>query len=187
MQVADRAATRAVLMAPGATTHGNDMNQRHVELQVTAADGAGLSLKAPPGPTVAPPGWYMLFVLDAAGTPSVATWVQLATRPPAPPPAGDKRAPRLSLSLLRPARRGGPARLRLRLDERGTVRIYARAHGKRTRRSLSITRARQLRRVAVKLPRRRRARVVVQVVGRDLAGNRSQQRVVRTLRRLRPR
>ena len=131
----------------------------------------------------------MLFVLDAAGTPSTATWVQLATRPPAPPTpsAGDKRAPRLSVSLLRRARRGGPARLRLRLDERGTVRIYARAHRKRTRRSLTIARAGQLRRVAIALPRRRRGRVVIQVVARDLAGNPAQRRVASTLRRLRPR
>ena len=189
VQVADRQASRAVLMAPGATTHGNDMNQRHVELQVTGADSGCLALAAPPGPTVAPPGWYMLFVLDAAGTPSTATWVQLATRPPAPPTpsAGDKRAPRLSVSLLRRARRGGPARLRLRLDERGTVRIYARAHRKRTRRSLTIARAGQLRRVTIALPRRRRGRVVIQVVARDLAGNPAQRRVASTLRRLRPR
>ena len=190
VQTAGPPATRAVLMAPGATTHGNDMNQRHVELQVTAADAAGLSLAAPPGPAVAPPGWYMLFVLDAAGTPSVATWIQLATRPPAPPPgpaAADERAPRLSLSLRRPARRGGRARLRVRLDERGTVRVYARAAGKRTRRSLSITKAGRVRNVAVALPRRTRARVVIRAVGRDLAGNRVERRIARTLKRLRAR
>jgi hypothetical protein len=31
----------------------------------------------PPSPGVAPPGYYMLFVLNAKGVPSVAEWVQL--------------------------------------------------------------------------------------------------------------
>ena len=37
----DRQALRAVLMAPAATTHGNDMNQRHVELAVTNTVSGG--------------------------------------------------------------------------------------------------------------------------------------------------
>jgi hypothetical protein len=28
-------------------------------------------------PDLAPPGWYMLFIVDEAGVPSVATWVRL--------------------------------------------------------------------------------------------------------------
>ncbi|HSJ73893.1 MAG TPA: galactose oxidase-like domain-containing protein, partial [Miltoncostaeaceae bacterium] len=67
-------ATRAVLMAPGATTHANDMNQRHVELAVSPTAG-GLLAAAPPSPNVAPPGPYMLFVLNAQGVPSAARWV----------------------------------------------------------------------------------------------------------------
>ena len=47
---------RAVLMAPSATTHNTDMNQRHVELKVFArAEGTGIDVKAPPNPAVAPP------------------------------------------------------------------------------------------------------------------------------------
>ncbi len=52
--------TRAVLMAPGATTHANDMQQRHVELRITP-NGTGATLVAPPNANVAPPGYYMLF------------------------------------------------------------------------------------------------------------------------------
>ena len=77
------AAARAVLVAPGATTHGSDRGQRHVELAVRAtASGKGLNLTAPPDATVAPPGWYMLFVLDASGVPSVAKWVELRADAP---------------------------------------------------------------------------------------------------------
>jgi len=68
-------ATRAVLMAPAATTHADEMNARHVELAVTPTAG-GFTATAP-GPQVAPPGYYMLFVVTADGTPSVATWVHV--------------------------------------------------------------------------------------------------------------
>jgi hypothetical protein len=67
------AATQAVLMAPGATTHANEMNARHVELAVTPS-GGGFTATAPTA-EVAPPGYYMLFVLTADGIPSVARWV----------------------------------------------------------------------------------------------------------------
>lgn len=69
------AVTRAVLMAPGATTHANDMNARHVELAVTAtADGLSATVG---NPRITPPGYYMLFVLTRGGVPSVARWVHV--------------------------------------------------------------------------------------------------------------
>ncbi len=79
-------AVRAVLIAPGSTTHANDMNQRHVELAVTRTAG-GLTATAPPSAGVAPPGPYMLFVLNGDGVPSVARWVDVGaqTLPEAPP------------------------------------------------------------------------------------------------------
>lgn len=84
--------TRAVLMAPGATTHANDMNQRYVPVTLTKrGDGRGYDLVAPSGPTIAPPGYYMLFLINANGVPSVAKFIRLhpnaADAPdiPAPP------------------------------------------------------------------------------------------------------
>lgn len=68
--------TRAVLMAPAATTHANDMNARHVELAVSPAAG-GLTATAPTSARLAPPGYYMLFTLTPDGVPSVATWVHV--------------------------------------------------------------------------------------------------------------
>ncbi len=74
----DRDVTRAVLVAPGATTHGVDMNQRHIELRVTgAADGTGIGLQAPANANAAPPGYYMLFLLNDDGVPSVSRFVRL--------------------------------------------------------------------------------------------------------------
>ena len=65
-------------MAPGATTHGDDMNQREVALQVSnTVAGAGINLVSPPSANVAPPGYYMLFLLNQQGVPSVSKWVRI--------------------------------------------------------------------------------------------------------------
>jgi hypothetical protein len=41
-------------------------------------DAGTLSVRMPGDADIAPPGYYMLFVLDRSGTPSVARWVRLA-------------------------------------------------------------------------------------------------------------
>ena len=66
-----------VLVRPGAQTHAIDMEQRLVGLNFTAGDGV-LNVTAPPNGNIAPPGYYMLFVLDAAGVPSVASFVRIS-------------------------------------------------------------------------------------------------------------
>jgi hypothetical protein len=66
-----------VLMKPGSVTHSFDMDQRYVGLTFTAASG-GLTVTGPPNSNVAPPGYYMLFLVNKAGTPSLASWVQVS-------------------------------------------------------------------------------------------------------------
>ncbi|MBI3818749.1 MAG: DUF1929 domain-containing protein [Planctomycetes bacterium] len=84
---------KVVLMRPCACTHNFDFDQRYVEVKSTSVTSAGsniynVSVSAPPAGTngilknAAPPGWYMLFVIDqTAGPgneiPSVAKWVKL--------------------------------------------------------------------------------------------------------------
>jgi Domain of unknown function (DUF1929) len=69
---------QAVLMAPTATTHTFNTNQYRLPLRVVRrTKGIGIRVKAPPGPQVAPPGYYMLFLLNARGEPSKARWVAL--------------------------------------------------------------------------------------------------------------
>ena len=97
--------TRAVLMAPAATTHATDMNQRMLNLPlVKRADGLGYDVTSPAGATAAPPGVYMLFLLNSRGVPSVARWVRLDPNappppklvpPPPPPPPVDRTAPEI--------------------------------------------------------------------------------------------
>jgi hypothetical protein len=74
----DGVGKRAVLIAPGATTHATDMNQRLVPLKLKGyTPGGALEVFAPPNAAVAPPGYYMLFVIDSTGVPSKAEWVRL--------------------------------------------------------------------------------------------------------------
>jgi hypothetical protein len=69
-----------VLMRPGAPTHSFDMEQRLVGLSFTAGSGV-LNVTAPPNGAIAPPGYYMLFLLNSAGVPSVAQFVHLSSSP----------------------------------------------------------------------------------------------------------
>ncbi len=72
----DRGVASAVLVAPGAVTHANDMHQRAIRLPVVLRS-AGLTATVPGSAAVVPPGYYMLFVLDSNGIPSVAKFVQV--------------------------------------------------------------------------------------------------------------
>ena len=76
---AGKRVTRAVLMAPGSTTHADEMQARHVELAVTRT-AHGFVAAAPPRAAVAPPGYYMLFVVTKGGVPSRAKWVHVGPR-----------------------------------------------------------------------------------------------------------
>jgi galactose oxidase len=74
-------ATDAVLMALPSMTHSFDQNQRSVQVKLqTVADGTNSRLSVITGPadaSVAPPGYYMLFLLDANRVPSVAKMVHI--------------------------------------------------------------------------------------------------------------
>lgn len=65
-----------VLMRPGAATHAFDQSQSYLPLVFTAL-GAQLVVTAPPSANHAPPGYYMLFLVDGNGVPSVAPFVRL--------------------------------------------------------------------------------------------------------------
>ena len=71
-----------VLMRPGSVTHSFDMDQRFVGLSFTLENG-GLSASLPKNSNLTPPGYYMLFLVNKAGVPSIAKFVQV-TGAPAP-------------------------------------------------------------------------------------------------------
>jgi Domain of unknown function (DUF1929)/Galactose oxidase, central domain len=55
----------------GGVTHGFNMSQRFLPLSFVDANGA-LNITAPTDANLAPPGYYMLFLVDSNGVPSVA-------------------------------------------------------------------------------------------------------------------
>ena len=65
-----------VLIHSGAPTHSFDMGQRFVGLSFSK--GAGfVTVVGPPNSNIAPPGYYMLFLVSSKGVPSVAQFVQV--------------------------------------------------------------------------------------------------------------
>ena len=86
------------LLRPGAATHAFDQDQRFVPLLFTPSGTDRLEVQAPADSNLAPPGYYMLFLIDEAGVPSVATFVRLPAPYEAPvtdftPPAVALTAP----------------------------------------------------------------------------------------------
>ena len=78
------AVARVTLIRLGAVTHTNDMDARFLELPFTAA-GSGVNVTLPAGPSLAPPGYYMIFVLNGQGVPSIGRIVQLGATTPGGP------------------------------------------------------------------------------------------------------
>ncbi|MGH7536123.1 MAG: galactose oxidase-like domain-containing protein [Gemmatimonadales bacterium] len=68
---------RASLVRLGSVTHAFDQNQHFLELELRRSAG-GVTLTVPEGATLAPPGHYMLFLLNSYGVPSVARIVRLS-------------------------------------------------------------------------------------------------------------
>ena len=68
------------LVRLGAATHSQDQGQRYVPLSFTTS-GSTITAKAPANSNIAPAGYYMLFITDSAGVPSVAKIIQLQQKP----------------------------------------------------------------------------------------------------------
>ncbi|MCZ6755560.1 MAG: DUF1929 domain-containing protein [Gemmatimonadetes bacterium] len=71
------------LLRPSATTHLNDMGQLYIPLAFTPSGGT-LAVSAPANANLAPPGYYMLFIVNQIGVPSIAHFVQVAASAPCP-------------------------------------------------------------------------------------------------------
>src|SRR5205823_10046174 len=65
-----------VLLRLGAVTHAFDQNQRYVPLTFQQAAN-GLTVQSPSTANLAPPGYYMLFIVNANGVPSVASLLKV--------------------------------------------------------------------------------------------------------------
>ncbi|GEC10087.1 hypothetical protein SSP24_77420 [Streptomyces spinoverrucosus] len=64
------------LIRPSASTHVTDVDQRSIALDFTTS-GDKVTVTVPENRNLVQSGWYMLFVTDDQGTPSVAQWVRV--------------------------------------------------------------------------------------------------------------
>jgi galactose oxidase len=68
-----------VMIRYGEATHSVDNDQRRIPLSIQSSSGNTYTLSIPSDPGVALPGPYMLFAINASGTPSVAATVMVST------------------------------------------------------------------------------------------------------------
>ena len=71
------AIAEVVLMSPGAVTHGFNQNERYVGCAITGTTATTVHATAPANGSIAPPGYYLLFIVDHDRVPSVAKWIRL--------------------------------------------------------------------------------------------------------------
>jgi hypothetical protein len=93
VQTPDASSIQSVaLIRTPSVTHAFDQNQRFQKLSFTQSSGS-LTVAAPLTSNLAPPGYYMLFILNTNGVPSVARFVRF------PAPSEDTQAPTAPTNL----------------------------------------------------------------------------------------
>lgn len=65
------------LIKNGVTTHSFDSGQRLVDVEILSQAGGMIQARVTDNPNLAPPGWYMVFLTDNKGIPSIARWAHL--------------------------------------------------------------------------------------------------------------
>ena len=87
------AISSAVLVRPGSPTHSFNFEQRLVGLSLSVSNAGTLTATSPSNGSVAPPGYYMLFLINQSGVPSVAKFIHLSSNPTDLPPKGSISSP----------------------------------------------------------------------------------------------
>jgi hypothetical protein len=72
------AIAKAVFMRPGAVTHAFNQAQRAIGCVIAGATASDVRVVAPPNGMLAPPGWYLLFLVDTDRIPSEGVWIKLS-------------------------------------------------------------------------------------------------------------
>jgi hypothetical protein len=68
---------RVAILRAASVTHSFSSDQRYVGLEFSAPSGTQLRVTGPPDHNIAPPGPYLLFVINNKGLPSQGRFVQL--------------------------------------------------------------------------------------------------------------
>ena len=66
------------LLRPCSMTHHTDAGQRYIKLPITARGAGQVTVQAPANGNIAPPGFYLLFLVTAAGVHSEARFIRLS-------------------------------------------------------------------------------------------------------------
>jgi galactose oxidase-like protein/carboxypeptidase family protein len=69
--------SKVTLVRQASVTHSNNMSAGFLQLSFTKTS-TGLNVTMPANANLAPPGYYMLFILNGSGVPSVAAMVQIS-------------------------------------------------------------------------------------------------------------
>src|SRR6266576_3361625 len=77
--------SKVTLIALSSVTHGFNMSQR-ISRPLFSQAANGLNVMAPSNSNITPPGYYMLFILNSNGIPSVAKLLQISSTTPTPTP-----------------------------------------------------------------------------------------------------
>ncbi|MEX2553750.1 MAG: galactose oxidase-like domain-containing protein [Actinomycetota bacterium] len=77
IKTADSDIRRISLVRPMAVSHGIDSGQRLVDVPFESRGSGVLEAFAPDNPNIAPPGRYLVFLVNHYGTPSLGKWVRL--------------------------------------------------------------------------------------------------------------
>jgi Galactose oxidase-like, Early set domain/Fibronectin type III domain/Glyoxal oxidase N-terminus len=99
--------SKVTLITLGCQTHGFDMGQRISRPQFSQAT-EGLNVTAPSNPNNTPPGYYMLFILNSNGVPSVAKIVKINNTAPTPTPTPTSTATPTATSTVTPTATATP-------------------------------------------------------------------------------
>jgi hypothetical protein len=86
--------TRVSLVRLGNTTHHYDTDMRLIWLPITSRTTDSVTVSAPINANIAPPGYYMIHVLDGSLVPSTARIIQIS----GPPPPPDTTPPTLAIT-----------------------------------------------------------------------------------------
>ena len=70
--------TKVTLLREASVTHTNSMSQSFQSLSFTTTS-TGLNVTMPANANIAPPGYYMLFILNGSGVPSVGSIIQMSS------------------------------------------------------------------------------------------------------------
>ena len=68
---------RVVLIRPNTVTHHTDAEHRWIRIPVVATTGSSIDVQMPATASIAPPGPYMLFLVDPSGVPSEAQFIRI--------------------------------------------------------------------------------------------------------------